>query len=60
MPFWKNFKKGQNSGCYKDKPTKGWACVVRRSTVNDLDQKLGPTTKRECGQELKPGCATRS
>ena len=30
----------------EDKPTKGWACVVRKSTVNDLDQKLGPTPKR--------------
>jgi hypothetical protein len=36
----------------------GWACVVRRSTGNGLDQWLGPTA-RKCGRERSPGCAAR-
>jgi hypothetical protein len=36
----------------------GWACIVRRSTVNGLDQWLGPTP-RKCGRECTPGCAAR-
>ena len=35
----------------EDKPTKGWVCIVQRGTVNDLDQKLGPTPKRVYGKD---------